>query len=189
MTMLRRTVLLSALLAVVMNAETGPCQPITLSQCQALPYKTTPTSGGGFEGSSQTAVGKAIDARTNSILDTNCSRVLTLVACAAYLPPCHSVAVSADMCRLAQTDCHHALVQLGIAWPEQLSCDTSPTDDQPTDGKSRRRGCNLAHRALSDSNVKIIPDAWSLVVYRAGARALTRCFTGSPCTPNVMLIR
>ena len=138
-TMLRRTLFLSALLAVVTDAETGPCEPITLPQCQDLPYNTTLMSDG-LGGSSQSAAGRAIDARTNSIHDTNCSRVLTLVACAAYLPPCHSVAVSADICRLAQTDCHPVLVQLGIAWPGLLSCETSQTDAQSTDGKSRQRG-------------------------------------------------
>ncbi|KAI0213801.1 hypothetical protein LSAT2_001138, partial [Lamellibrachia satsuma] len=132
--MLGRTLLLSAWLAVMTGAESGPCQPISLPQCQGLPYKTTRLPG--LLGDSS-EVGRDIDAPLSAILASNCSRILTLVACAVYVPPCHRVAVSADICQLAQRDCQSALRQVGLAWPKLLECKTPLPQTSPSDHESK----------------------------------------------------
>lgn len=119
--MFGRTLLMTAWLVVVTAAESGPCKTIALPQCRGLPYKTTPLLGS----SSESAAGRAIDARTGAFNTTNCLGVLTLVACAVYVPPCGRVAVSADICQLAQTDCRSALRRVGLSWPKLFECTTS----------------------------------------------------------------
>ena len=131
--MLARTLLvtLTAWAAVVTASESGPCKPIALPQCRGLPYKTTPLLGS----SSLSAAGRAIDARTGAVNDTNCLGVLKLVACAVYVPPCGHVALSADICQLAQTDCRTTLRRVGLSWPKVFEC-TSSLSHESTAGKS-----------------------------------------------------
>ena len=152
--MLGRTLLLSAWLAVMTGAKSGPCQPISLPQCQGLPYKTTRLPG--LLGDSS-EVGRDIDARLSAILASNCSRILTLVACAVYVPPCHRVAVSADICQLAQRDCQSALRQVGLAWPKLLECktplpQTSPSDHESKAGKSSHTSVLLLNMLCLSTN-------------------------------------
>lgn len=118
-----------ALVLLQTEAGSGVCEPITIPMCQGLSYNQTITPNLLGHTSQREAMAKM--SFFNSIVQTVCSVDIRLFVCSVFAPPCMAGGVQRpcrSICERAKQGCERLMANFGVSWPEELRCDSFPTE-------------------------------------------------------------
>lgn len=105
------------------------CEPITIPMCQGLSYNQTTTPNLLGHTSQREAMAKM--SFFNSIVQTVCSVDIRFFVCSVFAPPCMAGEVQRpcrSICERAKQGCEGLMANFGVSWPEELRCDSFPTE-------------------------------------------------------------
>ena len=124
-------ILCHTLIYFFMLEDEQKCETISLTECAVLPYNETILPYF-FTYKTQEEVKVQLNIFA-PLLKAKCSPALEPFLCSVYLPKCspdgNITRSCRSLCEAASQNCEVAMQELGIVWPEELSCDYLPQND------------------------------------------------------------
>ncbi|XP_034030287.1 uncharacterized protein LOC117514108 [Thalassophryne amazonica] len=105
------------------------CEPITIPMCQGLSYDQTISPN--LLGHQTQREAASHMSFFDSLVKTLCSVDIQFFICSVYAPKCvegEAHRPCRSLCERAKRDCESLMTTFGVSWPEELQCESFPTE-------------------------------------------------------------